>query len=182
MIRTSLAFIALAGVAAASVGLTLEPAPPQTTEVAPAAAPIPENLRQVLETFRSDLNAAKIRTINQSMELTAAEAAKFWPIYQRYETELSAVTDRRIEVLTTFVKLSADGGLSDDNANDIAEKSLQLAQDRLDLWKKYHKEISAGVSPVRGAQFLQVEHQIALLVDMNIASEMPRVEGATQPR
>jgi len=182
MIRTTLALIALAGVAAASVGLTREPAPPQTTEAAPATAPIPENLRQVLETFRSDFNAAKIRTINETLALTAAEAAKFWPVYQKYETELSAVTDRRIEVLTRFVRLSAEGGLSDDNANDIAEKSLQLAQDRLDLWKKYHKEISVSVSPVRGAQFLQVEHQIALLVDMNIASEMPRVEGATQPR
>jgi hypothetical protein len=45
--------------------------------------------------------------------------------------------------------------------------------DRLALWKKYHQRISRAVSPVRGAQFLQVEHQMALFVDLNIASEMP---------
>ena len=184
MHRTTLALITLAGVAAATVGFALEPttqpanSQPTSTPQTAAADPARENLRAVLETFRSDFNAAKIRTINETMALTAAEAAKFWPVYQKYETELSAVTDRRIDVLARFVRLSSQGGLSDANANDIAEQSLQIAQDRLDLWKKYHKEISAAVSPVRGAQFLQVEHQIALLVDINIASEMPRVEPA----
>lgn len=189
MHRTTLALITLAGVAAATVGFALEPttqpantqpatSQPTSTPQTAAADPAQDNLRAVLETFRSDFNAAKIRTINETMALTAAEAAKFWPVYQKYETELSAVTDRRIDVLARFVRLSAQGGLSDANANDIAEQSLQIAQDRLDLWKKYHKEISAAVSPVRGAQFLQVEHQIALLVDINIASEMPRVEPA----
>lgn len=177
MTRTRQVIIVLAGVAAASIALALQPAEPAAS--APQVPLVSGNLKQVLDTFRSDINAAKIRTLNEVMQMTASEAAKFWPIYQRYETELAAVTDRRVEVLARFVKLSDAGGLSDADANDIAEKSLQIAQDRLDLWKKYHKEISAAVSPVRGAQFLQVEHQIALLVDINIASEMPRVAAPT---
>ena len=46
-------------------------------------------------------------------------------------------------------------------------------QARLDLWKKYRKKIAKAVSPARAAQFLQVEHQVALFMDLNIAAEMP---------
>jgi hypothetical protein len=55
----------------------------------------------------------------------------------------------------------------------LAGQWLQNAQDRLDLWKVYSERISRVVSPMRGAQFLQVENQMALFVDISIASEMP---------
>lgn len=74
-----------------------------------------------------------------------------------------------------FFQYQNAGGLTDQNSTEIAEKWLSLTQDRLDLWKKYHGEISKAVSPTRAGQFLQVEHQIALLIDINIASEMPLV-------
>ena len=48
-------------------------------------------------------------------------------------------------------------------------------QDRLDLWRKYHKRISRALSPLRGGQFLQVENQMALFIDLNIAEEMPPI-------
>ena len=59
----------------------------------------------------------------------------------------------------------------------MAAQWLQNVQDRLDLWKKYCQQISDAVSPVRAAQFLQVENQMAIFVDLNIASEMPVVGG-----
>jgi hypothetical protein len=158
-------------------------AQPETkTTTAPALAPAQPavdadsgNLKSTLDLFRSDLNASKIRTLNEVMRMTAEEAAKFWPIYQKYETELTAVSDRKIALIRDFVTLHSTNSLTDAKAGEITERWLTLSQDRLDLWKKYSKEISTAVSPIRGAQFLQVEHQISLLVDINIASEMPLV-------
>jgi hypothetical protein len=60
----------------------------------------------------------------------------------------------------------------------MADKWLKNIQARLDLWKKYHRKISQAVSPTRGAQFLQVENQMALFVDIGIASEMPQIAPA----
>jgi hypothetical protein len=133
----------------------------------------PDDLRAVLEVFRSDFNTGKIRTINQVMKLTEAEAEKFWPIYREYETELAAVADRKIALIREFITLHHSGGMTNSNAAPFASKWLAVKQAQLDLWKKYHQLIGEGVSPVRAAQFLQVEHQIALMVDINIASEMP---------
>ncbi len=173
------AIAALTGSIVASVAASREPAPtppapaPSSTQGTPAKKS--DNLSEVLEMFRSDLNANKVRTLNQVMKMTAEEAAKFWPIYQKYEKELAAVGDRRVALIRQFVQLSNEGKLTDSSAAMMSEEWLQGEQDRLNLWKKYNKEIGAAVSPIRAAQFLQVEHQIALLVDINIASAMPAV-------
>lgn len=160
--------------------------PEAKSTTAPASSPAQAvaktdsgNLKSTLDLFRSDLNASKIRTLNEVMRMTADEAAKFWPIYQKYEAELTPIGDRKVALIRDFVTLHSTNSLTDAKASDITDRWLSITQDRLDLWKKYSKEISAAVSPIRGAQFLQVEHQISLLVDINIASEMPMV---TQPK
>jgi hypothetical protein len=129
--------------------------------------------RAQLEILRSDFNAGKIRALNEVMKLTVAEADKFWPIYRRYEAELASVSDRKLALLSEFMKHHKGGTLSDDNSNSMASAWLANVQDRLDLWKKYHLLISDALSPVRAAQFLQVENQMAIFVDLNIATAMP---------
>ena len=139
-----------------------------------------DDVRAYLEMLRSDVNATKIRTINQVMKLTGPEAEKFWPIYRKYEKELAAVGDRKLALIREFARLHVSGTLDNKQAADLAARWLKNTQERLDLWKKYHKQISKAVSPIRAAQFLQVEHQMALFIDLNIAAEMP-VVGTKPP-
>jgi len=148
----------------------------------PAAAPAEsDDLRAVLETLRSDFNGFKIRTLNQALRLTAPEAEKFWPIYRNYERELARVAERKIELLREFGVRRTEGTLSQTIANTMAQRWLENAQARLDLWKKYQKKISKAVSPARAAEFLQIEHQIGLFIDLNIAAEMPAL-GTVIPK
>jgi hypothetical protein len=135
----------------------------------------PDDARAYFEVLRSDFNAGKIRALNQLMKLTVAEADKFWPIYRNYEKDLAAVGDRKLALIREFLTHHKAGTLTDQNSQEMAAQWLQNAQDRLDLWKRYHRQISDAVSPVRAAQFLQVENQMAIFVDLNIASEMPVV-------
>lgn len=138
----------------------------------------PDDLRAVLEIMRSDLNAYKIQTINEVMELTGPEADVFWPIYRQYEKELAAVGDRKLALIREFAQLRAAGTIDQKTWNTLSTRWLKNVQDRLSLWKKYQKKISKAVSPMRAAQFLQVEHQIALLIDLNVAAEMPTLDAS----
>jgi hypothetical protein len=138
-----------------------------------------DELRAYLEMLRSDVSATKIRAINEVMKLTGPEAEKFWPVYRQYEKELAAVGDRKLALIREFAGLHFGAKLADKQAADLAARWLKNTQQRLDLWKKYHKRISRAVSPIRAAQFLQVEHQMALFIDLGIAAEMPAV--GTQP-
>jgi hypothetical protein len=141
-------------------------------------APV-DNTRAYLEILRSDLNADKITLYNRVMQLTEPEAKKFWPVYRDYERELMALSDQRLELIRDFFTRQDTGKLTDEVSKDIADRWLKGVQSRLDLWKKYHKTISEAVSPTRAAQFLQLENQIALFIDIAIASEMPAIAPAS---
>lgn len=177
-----LASALLLSLIAASTALsrpTAEPAKPELpVRTAEGSAPHPSNLEQLLEMFRSSDNSFKIRAINSALKLTSEEAQKFWPVYQRYEKDQQAQTARRIALIKEFVALSNDGKINNENADKLATEWLKLEEDRIETWKRYYQEIAKAVSPIRGAQFLQVENQLALLMDLDIASAMPAVGAA----
>jgi len=134
-----------------------------------------DDARGYFEVLRSDFNAEKVRTLNRVMKLTASEADKFWPIYRSYEKELAVVGDRKLALIREFLAHHKAGTLDDRNSRALAEAWLANVRDRLNLWAQYHRQISEAVSPVRAALFLQVENQLAIFVDLSIASQMPVV-------
>ena len=140
-------------------------------------APV-DNTRAYLEILRSDFNADKVVVYNRALQLTEPEAKKFWPVYRDYERELMKLSDQRLELIRDFFTRQDAGKLTDEVSKNIADRWLKGVQARLDLWKKYHKKISEAVSPTRAAQFLQLENQIALFIDIAIASEMPAIAPA----
>ena len=152
--------------------------PAQAADAGAKPAPKTDDARAYVEKLRTDTNATKIKLLNDVMQLTADEARKFWPVYREYEAEQSGVAERKVRLIQEFFTLHRDGKMTNESAKKLAPQWLQVAQDRLDLWKKYHAKISTAVSPLRAAQFLQVENQLAIFVDFGIASEMPSL-GAT---
>jgi hypothetical protein len=147
-----------------------------------SASAEPDNLRAVFETFRSDINGYKVRALNQALQLTGPEAEKFWPIYRQYEQALASVAEKKVALIREFEERCAQGTLDSKAANKLARAWLDNVQARLDLWKKYQKKIAKAVSPARAAQFLQVEHQMALFIDLNIAAEMPPLRTVIKDR
>ena len=139
---------------------------------------VTDDARAYLELLRSDFNTTKIRTINQVMKLTKSEADVFWPIYRQYEKDSAVIGDKKLALIREFFKNYKAGTLDDRLAKKLSEDWLNLNQARLDLWKKYSRKITKALSAIRGAQFLQIENQTALFVDMSIASEMPTIGPA----
>src|SRR3954468_5198934 len=132
------------------------------------------NIRAYVELLRSDLRTEKIAIITEMMELTEADDAKFWPIYRDYETQLSKINDDRITAIKeygdTFDKMT------DDIADRLARASLSLEERRHALKADVYNKLKTALSARTAARFLQVENQILLLLDLQIASSLPVVE------
>lgn len=162
--NTTIRYLCLvAGTALLCTRLSAQPAPPALTD----------DTRAYFETLRSQFNTNKTATLNEVLKLTPAEADKFWPLYRAYEKEIAGVGDRKLELVREFFSDYNNGTLTDASSKVLAEKWLRNLEDRTRLWKKYHKKISKAVSPMRAAQFLQIENQIAIFIDLAIASDMP---------
>jgi hypothetical protein len=162
--NTTLRYLCLlAGTTLLCARLYAQPAPPVLTD----------DTRAYFDAMRSQFNTNKVAVIDAALKLTPAEADKFWPIYRAYEKELAGVGDRKLELIREFANDYNHNTFTDEKAKVLAEKWLRNLEDRTKLWKKYHTKISKAVSPMRAAQFLQIENQIAIFIDLAIASEVP---------
>jgi hypothetical protein len=147
-------------------------------QVAAPAAPgtaVNDNLYNYLQLMRSDVNSAKVDIINSIMKLDAEDAKKFWPIYRAYENELGNLAINRAELIEEFVQAHKEGTLDNPKAKEMAKSWFKSQRARLNLLEKYHKKIQKVLSPVQAGQFLQIENQMGLFIDVAIASEMPVV-------
>jgi hypothetical protein len=148
---------------------------PRLVTPAARAADVSDNVYNYIQLLRSDMNSLKVELVNSIMKLSADEAKKFWPIYRDYENELGKLAINRAELVSDFVKAHADGTFDNAKAKDIAKRWFKTQRARLDLLDNYHGKIEKALTPVHAGQFLQIENQLGLFIDLAIASEMPVV-------
>jgi hypothetical protein len=141
----------------------------------PAASDSREvNLRAYVELLRSDVRSQKVAILTEMMEFTDKEDAAFWPIYREYDVELSALNDERVKLIAEYAK-SYDA-MTDAIADKIALGALDLEGRRNALKQKYYERVKTALSPRQAARFLQVENQLLLLIDLQIAAMLPVIE------
>ena len=145
------------------------------TAPAARAAEVNDNIYNYLQLLRSDMNSLKVELVNSIMKLSAEDAKKFWPIYRDYENELGKLSINRAEMVTDFVRSHKDGTFDDAKAKDMAKRWFKSQRARLDLLEKFHGKIEQALTSVQAGQFLQIENQMGLFIDVTIASEMPTV-------
>ena len=123
--------------------------------------------------LQSDVRAEAQQIMTFAMQLSNDDATEFWPIYRQYELERANWGDRRIALIRTFAEQYEM--MTDDVAEDLAEEMFELLEDRLDLYKEFFERFADDVSPSVGARFVQVERQLNLILDIQIAQEIPLV-------
>ena len=138
-------------------------------------AEVNDNIHNYLQLLRSDMNSLKVELVNSIMKLSAEDAKKFWPMYRDYENELGKLAINRAEMISEFVQSHQEGSFDNAKAKDMARRWFKSQRARLDLLEKYHGKIEKALTSVQAGQFLQIENQIGLFIDVTIASEMPKV-------
>jgi vacuolar-type H+-ATPase subunit D/Vma8 len=68
--------------------------------------------------------------------------------------------------------------MTDEKADELAKRMLELDESRLELRKKYYGKLKKALSPVLAARFTQVEDQIEKLLDLQIDASLPIIEEA----
>jgi hypothetical protein len=127
-----------------------------------------------IELLKSDMRTEKVAVITEALQLTSEESSAFWPIHREYELELSKIIDDRIELIKDYAQHYDN--LTNEKAKELAKTVFELEKRRTKLKKKYFKKFEKAVSAIVAAKFIQIENQINLLVDLQIASELPLIE------
>ena len=129
---------------------------------------------QYLELIRQDLKATKTAYMTEGMQLTTEQGDVFWPLYREYQGELAKIGDRRIANIKDYA--AHFEAMTGEKAAEILKKSFKNRKDELGLLEKYSKKVSKALDPVTAARFVQVENTLNLLIDLQLAGEIPLFE------
>ncbi|WP_433968503.1 hypothetical protein [Tunturiibacter gelidiferens] len=105
------------------------------------------------------------------MQLSAADAAKFWPIYTEYEAELAKLNDLRMANIQEYARTYDQ--MTDEKADELIRKALAYRKQRPELLTKYYGRFKQALGATTAARFFQVEDQLLSIIDLQIDSSLP---------
>jgi hypothetical protein len=153
---------------------TTKPSTPSAGESAPQLSPGATrdlNLRAYAELLRSDIRTQKVAIITEVVGFTEEEDKAFWPLYREYDAEMSKVGDQRVSNIEDYAAHFST--LTDDDADRLARKALDLEAQRQAIKTKYYDRFAKALSPRTALRVMQVEQQLLLLIDLQIVSSLP---------
>lgn len=148
---------------AAILGLALA-APAAAQDQSPSA-----DLQILIEKIRAD----KKLLVSDNMELTEAEAQKFWPVYDAYQVELGKVNERTL----ALIKKYSDNydTMTDATAETLLADMLSIEKDRVSLMQKFRSKFSSAIPARKVARYYQIEHKVRSILNIQLADEIPLV-------
>ena len=163
--------LAIALVIGTSLLLTQSVALAQKSET-PASRPTVSE--QDIELLRSDIRSAKKQIIAANMKLTAAEAEKFWPVYDAYAQETAKLGDGRYALVMEYANHYED--MTDAQAENLVKKMATLDEQTATLRQQWISKFAKVLTGKQNALFFQLDRRINLLLDLQFASVIPIVK------
>jgi hypothetical protein len=129
---------------------------------------------QDIRLMRKDVRSQKKQIIAVNLGLTDAEAMKFWPIYDQYTSEAAKINDSKLLLIKEYADKLAT--LTDAQAQSIMERWTAADDAVLQLRIKYILIIQTVLPGKKATLFFQLDRRIGILMDLQVASEIPLVE------
>jgi hypothetical protein len=128
------------------------------------------------ESSQRQLNIAAMRAerkaaVGANMPMTKDEAKVFWPLYDKYESEMDQIEQRHIKEVRDFV--ASYDTLTDADATKKLDEVMSIQQARLDVQKAYIPRFRAALSSIQTTRFFQIDNKLRALVQCQVAQMVP---------
>jgi Spy/CpxP family protein refolding chaperone len=117
------------------------------------------------------VNSDKRAMYAEYLELTDAEAAKFWPVYDDYEARIKKVDDRFLTLVNSFAEKYAT--LTDADAATMLKEKMAIEKERAALKQTYTKKVAKVLPATKALRYAQLETRIENLIRRNVYSLIP---------
>jgi hypothetical protein len=131
---------------------------------------------QQLALMQRQIDSVKKQLIAANLTLTDTEATKFWPVYEQYSAEFKKITDTK----SVLIKEYADGYrslMTDEQADSLIRRWLDSDIAAFELRRKYLPIFRQVLNGKITATFFQVEHRINAIIDLQLTSRLPLMQG-----
>jgi hypothetical protein len=166
----------IAVVIVASIGLLASNLPSRSSspQTQTSSQQTQNTMDEDIDLLRKDIRSQKKQMIAANMKLTDKEAELFWPIYDQYTTELVKVNNQKYAVIKQYAQ-NYDT-LTDDQAVTLTRQALEVDGSVAQLRLKYIPLFRKVLSGKKTATFFQLDRRLVMLIDLQLASQIPLVE------
>jgi len=130
-----------------------------------------ESMDELLKAFRGDLQNSRADTISKNVQLTSAQAAQFWPLFESYQKEQDAIMDGQLKSVQWYIE-------NFETADDAA--ALQLINAHLErdtrmtgLRQKWLAEFQKVLGTKLAVRVMQIDRRLSLMHQAYVASKIP---------
>ena len=132
-----------------------------------------KNIQEYVELLRTNVRDQKAEIMGAVMQLDVDQAAKFWPLYSKYDAELTILNNLRLANIQEYA--TNYDQMTDAKADKLIQNAFDYRKQRSELLAKYYGRLKASLGAIQAARFLQVEDQLLLIIDLQIESVLPVV-------
>jgi len=127
-----------------------------------------------LDVLVATIDANQKALVAVNMDLTDDEAKAFWPLYDRYETDLGSLRTRMAALVADYTENFT--AMSDDKAEEILEEYLKIESERALIRESYADDFAEVLPPKKVVRFYQIENKIHAVVRYDLARTIPVIE------
>src|ERR1700690_3959325 len=136
--------------------------------------PPPTVSDQDIQMLRQDIRSQKKQLIAANMQLTDAEAVKFWPVYDAYTQETIKINDQRYALIKEYVQTYDT--MTDAQAKSLIKRWAATDQAFIALRLQWMPKFETVLPGKKSALFFQIDRRLGLLIDLQLASMIPVVK------
>jgi Spy/CpxP family protein refolding chaperone len=149
-----------------------QPVPASNANTPNANVP-PVNVEEVLKSMRADMQGARADVMAKNLTLTAEQAGKFWPVFDKYQKEQNVIMDEQLKSIQkyaeTYQTLDAAGAMA--LITGHLDRDAKMTALRLRWLGEFQKVVPANIA----ARAMQIDRRLSMLAQLEISSQIPLV-------
>lgn len=136
-----------------------------------AKEPSADTMQALIEKLKAD----KKLIVSENMELTDAEAKKFWPVYEQYQNELFILRVRSLNLIKAYA--DSYSSMTNETAKKLLDEYLTIESLRQKVREGYLPKFRKVLPEMKVARYYQIENKILAIVNYELASQIPFVKS-----
>ncbi len=131
-----------------------------------------------IELLRTDIQAQRQAVVTEALPMEEDAAKAFWPVYREYQLEKSKLGDSKLTLIEDYA--NAYDSMTDEVAKGLMDRVFKGEEADLKLQKDWYKKFEKVLGSAMAARFMQIDRQIDMLIDVQIATNLPLLEVAPE--
>ena len=131
-----------------------------------------------MQIFAEKIKADKKLIVAENMQLTEKEGKAFWPVYEKYQSELFLLRVRTLNLIKDYA--ASYEKMTNSTPKKLIDEYMTIETLRLKLNKAYLPEFRKVLPDIKVARYYQIENKINAVLYYELAMNIPLLKSEKQ--